>query len=349
MTPSEFRDIISGRRKGLQAVAWRALFRIIETPYTWVVKHRNRRYDTGKTPSHQVEVPVISIGNLSVGGTGKTPMVHWIAKQLRQRDLRVAVISRGYGAKEGESSNDEAMELEQRLPDVPHLENPDRVAAAQCAIDELDMQAIVLDDAFQHRRIQRDLDVVLLDALEPFGFDHVFPRGTLREPLAGLRRADVAVLSRADMVDEKQREMIRRRVLSIAPDIGWAEVIHSPESLLNASSETLPIESLQGKRVAAFCGLGNPDGFLGTLSSCGLEPIDFREFPDHHRYSKTDVEQLIAWAKEINVDAILCTHKDLVKLAIDRLGPTPLWALTIGIQFLTGEEVLLNQLKRLER
>lgn len=346
MKPSEFREIISGREKGIKASAWRFLFRIIETPYTWVVNYRNRRYDSGKKTIHSVDVPVISVGNLSVGGTGKTPMVRWFARQLRTGGLRVAVISRGYGA-EGDSSNDEALELEQRLPDVPHLQNPDRVAAAGCAIDELDMEALLLDDAFQHRRIRRDLDIVLLDALEPFGFDHVFPRGTLREPLIGLRRADVAVLSRADMITQEQRETIRQRVLAIAPEIGWAEVTHAPESFLNASSETVPIDQLQGKRVAAFCGLGNSAGFLGTLSSCGFEPIDFREFPDHHRYSKTDVEQLIAWAEKLDVDAILCTHKDLVKLDIDRLGKTPLWALTIGIRFLAGEETLTVRLAKL--
>lgn len=343
MTPSEFRKIISGQKKGLKAAAWRVLFRMIETPYTWVVRLRNRRYDTGKTPIHSVEIPVISVGNLSVGGTGKTPMVCWIARQLRVRGLRVAVISRGYGAEEGDS-NDEAMELAQRLPDVPHLENPDRVAAAQCAVEELDMEVILLDDAFQHRRIRRDLDIVLLDALEPFGFGHVFPRGTLREPLVGLRRADVAVLSRADMISESEREEIRRRVLRIAPEIAWAEVTHAPEAFLNASGKTCPVDALKGKRVAAFCGLGNPAGFLGTLSSCGLVPVDFREFPDHHRYSKADIEQLIAWADKLSVDAILCTHKDLVKIDIDRLGKTPLWALTIGIHFLRGEETLADRL-----
>ncbi|MGD9127355.1 MAG: tetraacyldisaccharide 4'-kinase [Planctomycetia bacterium] len=343
MKPSEFRKIVSGREKGLRACAWRGLFRIVETPYTWAVCYRNRKYDRGKSPIHSVEVPVVSVGNLSVGGTGKTPMVHWIAKQLRERGLRVAVISRGYGA-EGDGSNDEAMELEQRLPDVPHLENPNRVTAARCAIDELEMQVLLLDDAFQHRRIGRDLDIVLLDSLEPFGFDHVFPRGTLREPLAGLRRADVAVLSRADMISPEQREAIRQRVLSIAPEIDWAEVTHAPESLLNASSETQSIGSLEGKKIAAFCGLGNPAGFLGTLDTCGLNPVAFREFPDHHRYSKTDVEQLIDWAAGLSVDAILCTHKDLVKLGIDRLGQVPLWALTIGIRFLAGEEMLAARL-----
>lgn len=333
-------------KKGAKAATWRLLFRVIETPYTWVVQFRNRRYDTGKTPIHSVEIPVISVGNLSVGGTGKTPMVYWITRTVRARGLRVAVISRGYGAEEGDSNDrsDGAGPAVARR--AASGEPRSSRAAAQCAIEELEMQVILLDDAFQHRRIHRDLDIVLLDALEPFGFEHVFPRGTLREPLAGLRRANVAVLSRADMISESERDEIRRRVLRIAPEIAWAEVTQFTEAFLNASGKTCPIEKLQGKRVAAFCGLGNPAGFLGTLSSCGLIPVDFREFPDHHRYGKADIEQLIAWADKLSVDAILCTHKDLVKIDIDRLGTTPLWALTIGIRFLRGEETLLDRLPK---
>ena len=118
-------------------------------------------------------------------------MVEWIARWFRRHNVRVSIVSRGYRAEEG-GRNDEARELEQKLPDVPHVQNPDRVAAAQIAVEELETQLIVLDDGFQHRRLARDVDIVLLDALEPFGFEHVFPRGTLREPLAGLRRADVS-------------------------------------------------------------------------------------------------------------------------------------------------------------
>ena len=134
-----------------------------------------------------VEVPVISVGNLTLGGTGKTPMVEWIVRQLQKREKKVGIISRGYGSRGG--PNDEALELAWKLPSVPHVQNPDRVAAARRAIDEFGCDALVLDDAFQHRRIARDLDIVLLDALEPLGYEHVFPRGTLREPIEGLARA----------------------------------------------------------------------------------------------------------------------------------------------------------------
>jgi tetraacyldisaccharide 4'-kinase len=286
---------------------------------------------------------VVSVGNLTLGGTGKTPMVEWIARWFRQRATRVTVISRGYGAKGG-SANDEALELAQRLPDVPHVQNPDRVAAARRAVAELGCQVIVLDDAFQHRRIARDLDVVLLDALEPFGFGHVFPRGTLREPVTGLRRADMVILTRAGMLEPPLREAIRQEVARLAPGADWAEVDYRPQSLRNASGRVEPVESQAGKAVAAFCGVGNPEGFRHTLRMCGYRVIAFREFADHYRYARADVESLIAWADGLDVEAVLCTHKDLVKLGIDRLGRRPLWAVTIALEFLAGQAELESRL-----
>lgn len=328
------------------ASALRAGLRLAEVPYTAVVTWRNRRFDQQPEKSFAVEIPVISVGNLTLGGTGKTPLVEWIARRLRELNLRVAIVSRGYGAEEGKR-NDEALQLEQSLPEVPHLQNRDRVAAARVAIDELDMQCIVLDDGFQHRRLRRDLDIVLLDACEPFGHDHVFPRGTLREPLEGIRRAQVVILSRADLIDAEERKRIRRRVEQLHPSADWLEASHQPRSLLSSSGEEQPIDSLAGKRVAAFCGIGNPQGFRHTLKSVGVEVTAFREFVDHHNYTREDIESLSRWAEDANVDAVLCTHKDLVKIGIDRLGSRPLWALTIGLNFTVGEILLEKRLQQI--
>ncbi|HWC89722.1 MAG TPA: tetraacyldisaccharide 4'-kinase, partial [Pirellulales bacterium] len=209
---TDFHDLVSGRRRGPAATLTRGLLRVAETPYALAMRGRNWVYDHRYQTIEHVDVPVISVGNLTLGGTGKTPLVAWIARWLREHDVRVALVSRGYGAT-ADALNDEALELEDRLPDVPHLQNPDRASAAHLAVEEFDCQAIVLDDGFQHRRLARDLDIVLLDACEPFGFGHVFPRGTLREPVCGLRRAHVVVLSRADMADAAQRAAIRQRVL----------------------------------------------------------------------------------------------------------------------------------------
>jgi len=336
LKPSEFRDLVSGRRRGFVAAFLRALLRVVEVPYTLAVRWRNRRFDRGGAEVRRVGVPVVSVGNLTLGGTGKTPMVHWVARWFIECGVRVAVISRGYRAGD-DGTNDEARELEQRLPGVIHLENPDRVAAARAAVEELGARAIVLDDAFQHRRIARDLDVVLLDALEPFGFEHVFPRGTLREPVDGLARADVVALSRADLLTADEREAIERRVRAICPKVTWLQVTHQPRELLAAGGATRPIDSLRGRPVAAFCGLGNPAGFRHTLETCGYRVVEFRELPDHHRYTPEDVASLSAWAERLPVEAVVCTHKDLVKLNVERLGGWPLWALTIEMAFLNGK------------
>jgi tetraacyldisaccharide 4'-kinase len=300
---------------------------------------RNRRYDTGRAEVVRVQAPVVSVGNLTLGGTGKTPMVEWLARWFRARDVRVTLVSRGYGAQQG-ARNDEALELEQRLPDVPHLQDADRAAAAAMAIEEFAAQLILLDDGFQHRRLARDLDIVLLDASEPFGYGHVFPRGLLREPLRGLQRAQVVVLSRADMVDASRRTDIWSAVARYAPHAARVEVRHAPQSLLATGGAEQPIATLAGQRVAAFCGIGNPAGFRHTLTGCGLQLAALREFPDHHSYSRADVESLRDWAEEQEASAVICTHKDLVKVGLQSLGRKPLWALTIGLEITSGQAAL---------
>jgi tetraacyldisaccharide 4'-kinase len=342
LRPSTFHELVSGRRRGLAASTLRLLLRVAEGPYAAAMRVRNRRYDRASAV-HRVGVPVVSVGNLTLGGTGKTPMVRWIARRLAGRGVRVAIVSRGYGRKK-DRENDEALELAHALPDVPHLQNPDRVAAAREAVERFGASAIVLDDAFQHRRIGRDLDVVLLDASEPFGYGHVFPRGTLREPLAGLGRADVVVLSRADLLGCDERDAIRQEVRRLAPGAGWVAAVHTPETLLSPGGRQQPIDSLRGERVAAFCGIGNPAGFRHTLESCGYRVAGFREFADHHRYTPGELDALADWAAELDASALLCTHKDLVKLDAARLGPPPLWAVVVGVDFLSGRDLLESRL-----
>ena len=337
ISPSYYRDLVSGRQGGLTGHLLRGLFRAVEAPYAWAMTIRNRRYDRGRAEIHRVDAPVVSVGNLTLGGTGKTPLVEWIARRLRQQGVRVAIVSRGYGAPR-DGLNDEALELELALPDVPHLQSPDRVASARTAIAEYASQALLLDDGFQHRRLARDLDIVLLDATEPFGFAHVFPRGTLREPLAGVARADVVVLSRADMIDQAARGQIRRRVARLAPRAIWCEVEHHPQALTGVHGEELPLAAIEGKRIAAFCGIGNPPGFRHTLETLGCELTAWREFADHHRYTRDDIESLAQWSAE--ADWVLCTRKDLVKLRSAAWKNTPLWALNIELQFLEGQQPL---------
>jgi len=345
LNPSKFRDLVSGRRRGVVAAALRGLLRAAEAPYTLAMSWRNRRYDRGKPSAHRVGVPVISVGNLSLGGTGKTPMVKWLARQLEASGARVAVVSRGYGATSGQQ-NDESLELAKALPNVPHVQNRDRVAGARQAIDQFGADLLLLDDAFQHRRLARDLDIVLLDALEPFGFEHVFPRGTLREPLTGLARAHVVCLSRADAISTAERESIRSRVVKLAPKAAWCELAHAASGLVNSSGEVRPLEFLPGQRVAAFCGIGNPVGFHHTLSSTGCEIAAWREFPDHHAYTPDDLLAIGNVANACNAHLIVCTQKDLVKIHEDRLGGVTLWSVAIEMRFLRGQELLEQVLER---
>lgn len=346
--PTEFRDLVSGRRRGLGAMALRGLLRAAEAPYTLAVSLRNRRYDRGQATVHRVGVPVISVGNLTLGGTGKTPMVKWLAKTLQNSGARVAIVSRGYGATAGEQ-NDEALELAQALPGVPHEQNRDRVAAAAHAIETFDPRVLLLDDGFQHRRLARDLDIVLLDALEPFGFEHVFPRGTLREPLAGLARADVVCLSRADAVSAAERDAIRLRVAALAPQAAWCELAHVASGLINSNAETQPLDFLAKRRVTAFCGIGNPAGFRHTLTTTGCDVVAWREFPDHYRYTPADLTALGDWASGHDAQLIVCTQKDLVKISPGQFGTVPLWAVGIEMRFLIGQESLEQLLVQVAR
>jgi tetraacyldisaccharide 4'-kinase len=343
--PAHFREIVSGRRCDAGAAVARGLLRLAETPYTAAIRWRNRRYDRDVAAVERVSVPVVSVGNLTLGGTGKTPMVKWLAQWFDGRGLRVAIVSRGYGAAAGKH-NDEALELAQALPNVPHVQNPDRVVGARTAIDEFGCQIVLLDDGFQHRRLARDLDIVLLDATEPFGFEHVFPRGTLREPIVGLRRAGVVCLSRSDLLDPAGRDLIRQRVSKLAPDATWCEAAHAPQALLSSVGNTQPLSTLKSRRVAAFCGIGNPAAFRHALTQAGCEIVSWREFPDHHAYSEANRKELGQAVAANRAELVVCTHKDLVKVPVEQLGGRPLWALTVEMKTLAGKEAIEAALEK---
>ena len=343
-TASFLHDLMSGRSHGAAASVLRGALSLLELPVTWYVRRKNRAFDEERSAIHRVAAPVISVGNLTAGGTGKTPLVAWLARHLQAQGKSVVLISRGYGARAGKE-NDEARELATQLPGVPHLQNPDRVAAAQQAVTEHSGSVLILDDAFQHRRLHRDLDIVLLDALCPFGYDHVIPRGLLREPVAGLRRAQAVILSRANLIDESARAAVCDRVTRLAPNAIWAEAIHAPRELLGHDGSSQPINDLRGKRIAAFCGIGNPTGFRRTLEQAGAQITAWREFADHCPYNAGQIASLDVWARDSSAELIVCTHKDLVKIPNREIGGKQLQALTVGLEFIAGQsdvEALLD-------
>lgn len=334
-------------KPSLPLVILRLLLRMASLPYALCMILRNHAYDASFLKRHSVDLPMICVGNLSVGGTGKTPMVAWLCVWLRARGLRVAIVSRGYGQL-ASGSNDEALELELALPDVPHLQNTDRFAAAQLAHEELDMQAVVLDDGFQHRRLKRDLDIVLIDASEPAAADWCLPGGLMREPWSGLKRADVIVLTRSHQASAPRLTQLKHRVSQLAPQ---ALMVSSETVPLGWHGSNLPfgqLDELRGKAVLAFCGIGNPIAFFQSLEQLGLKLVDRREYPDHHAFEADDVEQLSQWARSHSpAAAIVCTMKDWVKLQTPKLGPLPLAALKIGIGFGADQVALEERLERL--
>lgn len=337
--PRAYRALVSGQARGLGPALARCGLWTASLLYGGAVRVRNLRYDGGRISRFRAAVPVVSVGNLTAGGTGKTPCVEYVARFYRQHDLRVAILSRGYGAQAG--PNDEALVLEENLPDVPHLQGADRASLAATAVEELESQMLVLDDGFQHRRLHRDLDLVLVDATNPWGYGHLLPRGLLREPRSSLRRAGLVLLTRCDQVAAQERGRLREEIARFAPEVSVIETEHRPQEWVSSDGRTAPPEMTTGRPIAAFCGIGNPEAFRRTLELLGSTPIDFRTYADHHGYTRADIEELRAWVRRQPEDAlVVTTQKDLVKIRLARMGEHELWALRIGLHVREGEERL---------
>ncbi len=333
-------DTVTGRKTGGLAAWMRAVFWLLTPVYWGVVAGRNCLFDTGLKRTHDVDVPIVSVGNITTGGTGKTPVVAWVAEWLKSRGVHVCLVSRGYRALDA-AGNDEQRVLEQLCPGVPHVQNRDRVAAAQHAVKQYKAEVLVLDDGFQHRRLHRDLDIVLLDATNPWGYGYLLPRGLMREPRSALRRANVVVLTRVDQVDQGALVTLREEVQreTQAP---VTEVTFRPIFLRSLTGETASVESLVNERVFAFCGIGNPKGFRRTLRDTGVSITDdaFRPFVDHHHYTQREFEQLVTDAISQGATALVTTQKDLVKLDSAWSMTLPVWAVVIGAEVVAGRTAL---------
>ena len=340
----QWHKLISGERRGLIPGLQRALLAQASLPYSAAMTIRNKCYDWGIFKQHRVSVPVVVVGNLTVGGTGKTPAVEYVARYFREQHRQVAILSRGYGSSDGR--NDEALVLETNLDDVPHLQGADRIKWARTAIEELESDLLVLDDGYQHRRLARDLDIVLVDATAPWGLGWCLPRGLLRESRAGLKRAGAVLITRGDQVSAESLTRLMDDLRKMVPGRPLAVCRHAPQVLHNSDNE-VNVEVLAGKKIAAFSGIGNPEGFLQTLRSLECLVVDHKSFPDHHAYQREDVDQLNHWAAGLPEDTwLVTTQKDWVKLRIDQLGGKPLWSLRISLEIMQGrsefEAALLN-------
>lgn len=355
-----FLEIISGARKGFFATLSRAILAGLEVIYSAVISLRNWTFEQQIIKSNQLPIPVISVGNLTAGGTGKTPIVLFLAEWLFSMGHRPAIVMRGYGAKVDLSKShlvsdgsghqlsiseagDEATQLVKKMPGLPVWIGANRFTSGLEAIKKNKADVILMDDGFQHRKLFRDVDIVVIDALQPWGYCHVLPRGLLREKVTGLQRADIAVITRSDLLPEVELNRLKAKIQKHSPEIPIFETAHEPRKVIDLSGQdVISLSECQGKKVHLFCGLGNPQGFFQTARNAGFSVTGQTAFPDHHSYEENEIQSLCDQARDEGAIALLTTEKDGVKLENFVNCSLPIWQLTIEVSFGNAEEHLKN-------
>ena len=304
---------------------------------------------------------VVSVGNLAVGGTGKTPVVEWIARHCQGGGRRVAVVSRGHGRSRGgpagavvvsdgtavlataEQGGDEPVLLARRLPGVPVVVAKDRAIGGRLAVERFDAEVLLLDDGFQQRRLRVDVDVVCLDGRDPWGHG-LLPRGMLREPLGALRRAHLLVLSRAD--EALDRAAVTAAIRAHGSGAPMVDACLEAEALEDVRTrERHPLSALAGRPVLAFAGIAQPEGLVRLLTGAGASPRGLVAFPDHHAYEPADLARLGAAAKGMGAELLVTTEKDAVRLT--RHFDLPVWALSVRLRLGEGRTAWTATLDRL--
>lgn len=327
---------MSGAEIGVGAVMLRAILSIGEPYYAAGMWVRNKMFDTGIRKQHRLGRPVISVGNVTTGGTGKTPVVQWVVRRLISMQHRPGILLRGY--KSGNSRNSDEADLLARSLDVVVRANPNRVAGATELLHEHpEIDVIVLDDGFQHRKVARDLDLVLIDATNPFGYGHILPRGMLREPMTGLSRADAFIITRAEQINAEGIAQIEKTLRRYK---GGAPIFHANHAIVGfkCGDEILASGALDGKKIVAFCGIGNPNTFHRQLLDLGAIDGGLIALDDHHAYSAEEIQKLNERAVAVGAEMLVTTEKDWVK--IERLAAKsqlPIWRAELKVQ-LADEE-----------
>ncbi|HNU29624.1 MAG TPA: tetraacyldisaccharide 4'-kinase [Sedimentisphaerales bacterium] len=345
--------VISGQRRDMAAGTVRVFLHAASLGYHLVAHVRNTLYDHHLLRSHRAEALVICIGNLTTGGTGKTPLVVWLCRAMNQKskiksqECQVAILTRGYKTRSGEVSDEPAL-LAAQCPDVPVVVNPDRVTGAAEAIRTHGAQILVMDDGFQHRRLARDLDIIAIDATNPFGYGRLLPAGLLREPVSGLKRAHAVILTRCNQVSEESLAGIEAEIRRVNPGLVVARSIHAPVAVRTAAGEEIPLAHMEGKRVFAFCGIGNPQAFFRTIEQMRATLAGSAVFDDHHRYTAEDLLAVHTRARQQQASLILTTQKDWTKATQCTLpeGGPPLAYLAIEARIIAGEEMLTALIDR---
>ncbi|MCC7493469.1 MAG: tetraacyldisaccharide 4'-kinase [Fimbriimonadaceae bacterium] len=345
-----FHATVSGERRGLGPSLTRALLRGASQGYALGLTARDLTYRCGLVRPLQVDARVISVGNLTLGGTGKTPAVMHLAKRFHDAGERVAILIRGHGGERLSGVNvvhdgvnrllgvaevgDEPVLLAERLREVPVLVGKDRRLTASYAVERFDATVLLLDDGFQYRKLAVDDQIVLLDATQPFGNGRLFPAGVLRDPPSYLARADQVWLTRTDHPAALPAEQVRAEVARHAPQVPVYRTRHLPARLWQfPSGQPLELAQLRQRRVMAMAGIGNPGAFFATLDEMQPAAVIQEPFPDHHRFERDEITAVRQRAVASGCDAVVTTEKDAVRLELWPAGGPELWVLGIELVF----------------
>jgi len=308
-----YKKLVSGQTKGFCPSAVRAALTCVSAGYCLIINARNKLYTSRILKAQKAKAPVISIGNITAGGTGKTPIVIWLCNYLAQKNLKPAVLTRGYKTDSQTPKTDEPALIEQSCPGCSVIINPDRVQGAHVAVSEHDAQIIIMDDGFQHRRLARDIDVLAIDATEPFGYGKVLPAGMLREPASSIKRAHAVILTRCDQAEPQKLEAVKQKIKQLNKNIIIAESLHEPQCIIINKAEQ-KFDYIKDKKIFAFCAIGNPDSFYKTLSAQQADIVGTETFDDHHNYNPADIDMVLQKAAQLNAQLVLTTEKDWTKL-----------------------------------
>lgn len=337
--------VISGHHKGVFYFATWIFLVAASAAYRVVLETRRLFLALKLIRVKKLPVPVVSVGNLTMGGTGKTPCVEFLARDFAAKNLRTAVFSRGYGAYAGPGVDDEALQFND--PNVKRFTHKRKYKIYDTIAGSFNPDIVILDDGFQHARLYRDLDIVLIDATNPFSNGRLFPAGMLREPLSGLTRADIVILTHTDQTSRSRVEFVRDRVLEFNQAAAVLEAVHHIDALKEVKTgRSCDPAVLQEHRFLGFCGVGNPISFRKTLHKVGMKVEKFMPFADHHVFSARDYKTLNLFAREFMCDAFLTTTKDETRLDAGQLD-FPVYCVVVEFRITEGGRILDAKIRRI--
>ncbi len=348
------------------------LMYIFSLIYQQLVNIKLGGYKVGIFGKEQLNCFVISLGNITVGGTGKTPTAQRLARDIRDMGYRVVILNRGYRAKwhgevgivsdgkdlhmDAAEAGDEAYMLAKHLPNVPVLIGAERAVTGKYAIEHFGAEVAILDDGYQHWQLIRDMDILLVDAVNVFGNGHLLPRGTLRESMSHISRADVCLITKVDQAEEGAGEYIRETVHKYNANAKIVESIHQPRCFIpladwfiNLAGEGISVENISGQKIMAVSAIGNPASFERTLKDLGAEILESIHYPDHHEYTIREMRDVLQQADAIGAEAIIITEKDAVKIPAEFAKANwniPIFVICVEVKFQAGADAFQNELRR---